>query len=308
MNKSLFFLIAVSVFTVTVESRSLDGAKPRLNFNNLNTLLKDPNFQNHISNGIDLLADLSQTLKNDVPKVVMPKVEMPKIEMPKLDAENVEMPTLNLLSNMSDADFQDLIGLLQVNIEFFINKANISSVVKDQLITVLPLVLNSKTAAEAFGHIEPLVLTGLGVFFQDVSIVFDQYPYVAAGKKFVELYFASPEAPEFLKDPATQAMVLAYIDTAFRQENLNDIINKIYGDVNAYLQIALAQQIKPLIQQNIPDLYLLIENESDITSVLNIVYSYVVTNAVTLYTQVIQLVGSTEQVGNIMSLMSKMRL
>ena len=76
---------------------------------------------------------------------------------------------------------------------------------------------------------------------------------------------------------------------------------------NAYLQIALAQQIKPLIQQNIPDLYLLIENESDITSVLNIVYSYVVTNAVTLYTQVIQLVGSTEQVGNIMSLMSKMR-
>jgi len=308
MNKSLFFLIAVSVFTVTVESRSLDGAKPRLNFNNLNTLLKDPNFQNHISNGIDLLADLSQTLKNDVPKVVMPKVEMPKIEMLKLDAENVEMPTLNLLSNMSDADFQDLIGLLQVNIEFFINKANISSVVKDQLITVLPLVLNSKTAAEAFGHIEPLVLTGLGVFFQDVSIVFDQYPYVAAGKKFVELYFASPEAPEFLKDPATQAMVLAYIDTAFRQENLNDIINKIYGDVNAYLQIALAQQIKPLIQQNIPDLYLLIENESDITSVLNIVYSYVVTNAVTLYTQVIQLVGSTEQVENIMSLMSKMRL
>lgn len=302
MNKSLFFLIAVSVFTVTVESRSLDGAKPRLNFNNLNTLLKDPNFQNHISNGIDLLADLSQTLKNDVPKVVMPK-----IEMPKLDAENVEMPTLNLLSNMSDADFQDLIGLLQVNIEFFINKANISSIVKDQLITVLPLVLNSKTAAEAFGHIEPLVLTGLGVFFQDVSIVFDQYPYVAAGKKFVELYFASPEAPEFLKDPATQAMVLAYIDTAFRQENLNDVINKIYGDVNAYLQIALAQQIKPLIQQNIPDLYLLIENESDITSVLNIVYSYVVTNAVTLYTQVIQLVGSTEQVGNIMSLMSKMR-
>lgn len=308
MNKSLFFLIAVSVFTVTVESRSLDGAKPRLNFNNLNTLLKDPKFQNHISNGIDLLADLSQTLKNDVPKVVMPKVEMPKIEMLKLDAENVEMPTLNLLSNMSDADFQDLIGLLQVNIEFFINKANISSVVKDQLITVLPLVLNSKTAAEAFGHIEPLVLTGLGVFFQDVSIVFDQYPYVAAGKKFVELYFASPEAPEFLKDPATQAMVLAYIDTAFRQENLNDIINKIYGDVNAYLQIALAQQIKPLIQQNIPDLYLLIENESDITSVLNIVYSYVVTNAVTLYTQVIQLVGSTEQVENIMSLMSKMRL
>lgn len=308
MNKSLFFLIAVSVFTVTVESRSLDGAKPRLNFNNLNTLLKDPNFQNHISNGIDLLADLSQTLKNDVPKVVMPKVEMPKIEMLKLDAENVEMPTLNLLSNMSDADFKDLIGLLQVNIEFFINKANISSVVKDQLITVLPLVLNSKTAAEAFGHIEPLVLTGLGVFFQDVSIVFDQYPYVAAGKKFVELYFASPEAPEFLKDPATQAMVLAYIDTAFRQENLNDIINKIYGDVNAYLQIALAQQIKPLIQQNIPDLYLLIENESDITSVLNIVYSYVVTNAVTLYTQVIQLVGSTEQVENIMSLMSKMRL
>lgn len=307
MNKSLFFLIAVSVFTVTVESRSLDGAKPRLNFNNLNTLLKDPNFQNHISNGIDLLADLSQTLKNDVPKVVMPKVEMPKIEMLKLDAENVEMPTLNLLSNMSDADFKDLIGLLQVNIEFFINKANISSVVKDQLITVLPLVLNSKTAAEAFGHIEPLVLTGLGVFFQDVSIVFDQYPYVAAGKKFVELYFASPEAPEFLKDPATQAMVLAYIDTAFRQENLNDVINKIYGDVNAYLQIALAQQIKPLIQQNIPDLYLLIENESDITSVLNIVYSYVVTNAVTLYTQVIQLVGSTEQVGNIMSLMSKMR-
>lgn len=307
MNKSLFFLIAVSVFTVTVESRSLDGAKPRLNFNNLNTLLKDPNFQNHISNGIDLLADLSQTLKNDVPKVVMPKIEMPKIEMPKLDAENVEMPTLNLLSNMSDADFQDLIGLLQVNIEFFINKANISSIVKDQLITVLPLVLNSKTAAEAFGHIEPLVLTGLGVFFQDVSIVFDQYPYVAAGKKFVELYFASPEAPEFLKDPATQAMVLAYIDTAFRQENLNDVINKIYGDVNAYLQIALAQQIKPLIQQNIPDLYLLIENESDITSVLNIVYSYVVTNAVTLYTQVIQLVGSTEQVGNIMSLMSKMR-
>ena len=130
MNKSLFFLIAVSVFTVTVESRSLDGAKPRLNFNNLNTLLKDPNFQNHISNGIDLLADLSQTLKNDVPKVVMPKIEMPKIEMPKLDAENVEMPTLNLLSNMSDADFQDLIGLLQVNIEFFINKANISSIVK----------------------------------------------------------------------------------------------------------------------------------------------------------------------------------
>ena len=95
----------------------------------------------------------------------------------------------------------------------------------------MPLVLNSKTAAEAFGHIEPLVLTGLGVFFQDVSIVFDQYPYVAAGKKFVELYFASPEAPEFLKDPATQAMVLAYIDTAFRQENLNDVINKIYGDV-----------------------------------------------------------------------------
>lgn len=302
MNRSLFFLIAVSVFTVTVESRSLDGAKPRLNFNNLNTLLKDPNFQNHISNGIDLLADLSQTLKNDVPKVVMPKVEMPKLE-----AENVEMPTLNLLSNMSDADFQDLIGLLQVNIEFFINKANISSIVKDQLITVLPQVLNSKTAAEAFGHIEPLVLTGLGVFFQDVSIVFDQYPYVAAGKKFVELYFASPEAPEFLKDPATQAMVLAYIDTAFRQENLNDVINKIYGDVNAYLQIALAQQIKPLVQQNIPDLYLLIENESDITSVLNIAYSYVVTNAVTLYTQVIQLVGSTEQVGNIMSLMSKMR-
>jgi hypothetical protein len=59
-----------------------------------------------------------------------------------------------------------------------------------------------------------------------------------------------------------------------------------------YLNAATGQEVKPLIQMYLPDLYSLIENETDVSVIYNVAYSYLVTQVVTIYNMVMELFGS----------------
>lgn len=50
-----------------------------------------------------------------------------------------------------------------------------------------------------------------------------------------------------------------------------------------YLNAATSQELKPLVGQYLPELYALIENETDLAIIFEIVTSYVVTQGLELY-------------------------
>jgi hypothetical protein len=59
-----------------------------------------------------------------------------------------------------------------------------------------------------------------------------------------------------------------------------------------YLNAATGQEVKPLIQMYLPELYSLIENETDVSIIYNVAYSYLVTQVVSIYNMVMELFGS----------------
>lgn len=152
------------------------------------------------------------------------------------------------------------------------------------MIGLLPDLLDANSEEEILQIIRPFLLFGIGTYFNDAYIVFAEEPFLEATKRFLQQYFDSPEAPVFLKNDALlQANILAYVDQVYTSDNVTEAMMQIGNDLSTYFDAATSQQFKDVIQQYVPTLYPLIQNEPTLSNQLTIVYTYVVSQAVELY-------------------------
>lgn len=302
MIKTLIFVVAVSVLAESIQSTSdvvpsfrksrfiapKVRAARQFNLNsltnNINTglssltnALSNGDLQNNINTGVNTLGKINDALNNL------------KIEVPQLDANSLVKATNPLDITLSPSDLKLLTDLVNLNVQFLVARAGLDATTTNLLLEVVPQLLSATTQAELQAILDPLILTGLGIFFQDPYIIFSQHPYLEATKRVLNMFFASPEAPEFLKDPLVQAMVLEYVDKYFATNDPLSAITLAAMDVFMYANVASGQEIKPLVQMYLPELYVLIENETDLEVMFNIVYSYAVTQAVVVYNMVLNL-------------------
>lgn len=278
MNR-LILLLGLSVLATTVYSAPELYRKhpaPKFNLNILTDALKNPNLVNNIVKGVD---QLKEAIDNNLDSnSVTPGM--------KLDDLIGSAPEINLGGNMTipaeQVDF--LLGLLQVNLEYLLNSTNLlGSATQGILLDLVPQLLQAKNETEVLALLNPLILTGIGMFFQDPYILFHPTPYLEATRRFLQMFFASPDAPEFLKDPAMQMYILGYVEELFALNDINVAAMQLGMDVFMYLNAATSQELKPLVGQYLPELYALIENETDLAIIFEIVTSYVVTQGLELY-------------------------
>ena len=209
MNKSLLLIIALSATLATSVQSTSDLKK---SFSLLTNALANPNLQKNINNGVNALNDVVKNLKS--------LEQVPQMEVTSL-----------LQRNMSQPDMQLMIEWATLNIQFFVNKTDLDTGTKKVIMSMILQLLNAKTLEEVQAIIDPVLLTGLGIFFQDPYIIFNAHPYREAAKRILNMFFASPEAPDFLKDPAQQAMVLQYVDKLFATNDLSAAFGMISMDL-----------------------------------------------------------------------------
>jgi hypothetical protein len=195
MNKSLFLIFALSA-TLATSVQSSNDAKKRLSI--LTNVLTNPNLQNNINNGLNAINSFVNNLASTT---VVPRIEPPSSLMQRNMSQQVDMDLL--------------IEWATINIQFVLNKTDLDATTKGVLLSIIPKLLNAKTQEEIQAILDPVLLTGIGFFFQDPYIIFNKHPYLEATKRILKMFFASPDAPDFLKDPAQQAMILAYVDKLF---------------------------------------------------------------------------------------------
>ncbi len=181
MNKSLLVIIALlAAFSTTVQSAS-DGKKSI-------SLLNALNLPNNFENGLDAIKNL---------------------------INNYEGTESSAVPQVSDENFQLFAEWLALNIKFVVNKSDLDDATKKVILDIVPKILKAKSLEEIQVILEPVILTGLGLFFQDPFIIFSPRPYFEATKRILQQFFDSPEAPEFLKDPAQQQVIIEYVDKLF---------------------------------------------------------------------------------------------
>lgn len=274
MNKIFCFVIVATALALA--QAGPQGLDKRFNLNDLNNLIKDPKVQEGINQGLNLLNGLNG---NTVPVNTVP-------ETPKVNSDSLISQTLNV----SDEDIQFYVELITVNLNFLVNRTSLSELEKKAIQEAIPRILAARTQQEIIDAIEPLIFSGLIVFFQDPYIIFEANPYAEAARRFLIQFFNSEQAPEFLKDPNAQAQVLAYVDQLLASNDLTATVNQFMAQLNQYLNAAVTQDIKPYVQQYLPTLYPLIQNENDFTSIATITYQYAITNSVQLYSMVLSLI------------------
>lgn len=286
MNKALFFIIAASVLAVAQSAPQ----EARLKFN-LGQFLNNPNLQNQINQGLSQLKDpqVQSQINQGLDQLInqLDVANNVNIETP-LPTQAADTLVSNL--NVSEADLEFVTGLIQVNLQYFVNTTSLSQLEKNAILSAIPRILAAQTIQDIVDAVEPLIFSGFIVFFEDPYIIFSSNPYLEASKRFLQMFFVSPQAPDFLQDPATQAQVIAYVDTIFASNNITITMDMLLTQVNTYLSAAVIQDVKPYIQQYLPDLFPLVQYETDFTTIATIFYQYAVTNSVQLYTAVLGLI------------------
>lgn len=275
LNKTLFLVIAV---LATAQSNTEQPLKPKFN---LNQLLANRPVLNNLINNPEIQAQISAGLSQF-------QAQPPKQEAPT-PAPAVPGALISQL-NVTAEDLQFYTDLLVLNLNFFVERLQLSDIEKNAVLQAIPKLIAANNQQDIVDAIEPLIFSGLIVFFEDPYIIFEDNPYKEAARRFLTLFFQSPQAPAFLADPATQAQVLAYVDQLFASSDLTVTINNFMAQLNQYLMAATTQEIKPYIAQYLPELYQLIRDETDFTSIATIAYQYSITNSVQLYSMLMGIV------------------
>lgn len=214
LNKSLFLLVAL----LAVSTHSAEQLKPKFNLNQLlanrpilNNLINNPEIQAQISAGLTQLQEFDKQLP---PRQEAPTPAPPVVPGALLQSLNVTAESLQFYTD-----------LLVLNLNFFVQRLQLSSTEKNAILQAIPKLIAANSQQDIVDAIEPLIFSGLIVFFEDPYIIFEDNPYQEAARRFLALFFDSPQAPEFLKDPAVQAQVLAYVDQLFSSPDLTVTAN-----------------------------------------------------------------------------------
>lgn len=213
-TKSLFLLIAL----LAVSSHSAEQLKPKFNLNQLlanrpilNNLINRPEIQAQISAG---LSQLQQFDKQSPPRQVAPTPAPTAVPGELLQSLNVTAESLKFYTD-----------LLVLNLNFFVEHLQLTSTEKNAILQAIPKLIAANNQQDIVNAIEPLIFSGLIVFFEDPYIIFEDNPYQEAARRFLAIFFDSPQAPEFLKDPAVQDQVLSYVDQLFSSPDLTVTFN-----------------------------------------------------------------------------------
>lgn len=268
--RSLLIFITISVLAVAVQATEV---KPRFN---LKDILTDVNDKINNGNNMDIsdITDLLDGNNGNINSIV----DGIKDALDNL-AATTKPPIVNQAQN------EMIKELAIMNLEFFIKRSELDQAQKTVLIDLLPDLLEARTEEEIMKLLRPFLVVGLGSYFNDLNLIFSETPFQDAARMFLQQYYASPEAPDFLKnDPQLQADILAYVDQVFNSPNITSALMQIGEELGTYLDSASSDQFKQLIQTYLPSLYPLIQNEQTLTVQFTILYTYVVSQSVELYT------------------------
>lgn len=279
LSKSVFLLVAI----LAVSAQSAEELQPKFSLNQLlanrpvlNNIINNPQIQAQISAGLNQF----QGYEKQVP----PRQEAPGPVDAVIPGELLQQ------LNVTTESLKFYTDLLVLNLNFFVERLELSSTEKNAVLQAIPKLIAANNQQDVVDAIEPLIFSGFIVFFEDPYIIFEDNPYQEAARRFLTLFFASPQAPEFLADPQVQAQVLAYVDQLFASSDLTVTFNSLMDQLNQYLMAATTQELKPYIAQYLPELYNLIKNENDFTTIVTISYQYAITNSVQLYSLVMGIV------------------
>lgn len=270
MTRLLVFTLTILLAVLASNTMSIENQKRKFqsfNLGKLNDVLNDKNSQKNILNGINLIKDISNIFKKPIAN-------------PK-EATNIPTTPNPMFPDYTNEQF--IKDIVEINVKFLINRIGLGETEKAMITNKLPEMINSKTPEELFKVLEPFFLGAIGTYFNDPSLMFAPNPYAEACRLVLQMYFASPEAPEFLKDTATQQQIYKYYNNLVTLNDLDKITNKITMDVFTYMNTAGAMEIKPIIAQLLPELYPLVQNENNVENIYTIAQSYIVTKVAFYY-------------------------
>lgn len=287
MIKSLFFLIVASVLVAPSISYTTEDV-PRYNLvnlliqNSISNLMREQDLQNGIQNGLELLNQFKHP----------PKHERPSASLP--DFTTLQDTLFANLTNLS-SDFYR--GWLEANLVYFINSSTIlNDVEKGLIINSLPAILGSTSLEELVENSNPLILIGIAAYFQDPTIPFSPAPLTVAFTRLLQQYFDSPQAPEFLRnDTVLQTFIIDYTINILSLNDPLAVFVQLQTDLLTYFNTLAAQDIRNFLQQFFPEIYIIVQNESNLNSLLATVYRYIVTQAVDLYGQILNFFMSSQE-------------
>lgn len=266
--------LALDTQSALVSNNDKQGVARNFNMNMLNNVLNKPNVQNSINS---INKDSIQNAINSINNIVNPT------RRPVINQQTLPNPAAN-----NDI----LMNWIILNVNFVLNNTDgLGDFEKGLIADILPAILKSESLEQVLKRVEPFVVAGIASVLKDQSLFFSEDPLRDSVKSLLKKYFESPEAPAFLKDKETQDAILKFVSELLDQKDFDSLVNVISGEAGFLTQGAV-QEVKTLIQQILPDLYESIKYETDVMIIYQRVYSYVVTNGIQYFNQIIGLLGS----------------
>ena len=323
MKYSNYFVNIILISTILASSRSLGATinssaqSKALDLSLLNSILNQNVNNSILQNGLNLLNNLISPTTTTTKPMSSSSASSAKTTTAQnilsnlLNNPNLLQEGLNLLnifistsaptkpavpgSSGTESVSTFLNSWASANLNFLIQQMNLPEAETQLIMYLVPQLLNSQSMDQVMAIVEPFLISELASFLNDPAVLTAPNPILEAFSQLLKMYFASPDAPAFLQDNSTQQMILMYLQNTFGNNNASQALVVMATDLLNYLNLASVQEILQIIRILSPDLYTIVQDQTDLMTIVQISISYVSTFLIGYYNNIMGLLSSQFQ-------------